>query len=128
MKKVITVALVLASVLSLTACKPREMKSDTYKLIKQAISLMEDYHSGKKTPDAVEGALESIEARLRSIEKRDKGKVTGNVYAMQNDTYASCAATYVNSFLIGMKHYSSYDSFGMNDTYDKLESLKRLIK
>ena len=128
MKKVLSIALVLVAVLSLTACKPRGMKADTYKLIKQAIRLMEDFHEGKKDPDAVEAALESIKSRLDSIEKRDKGKVTGSRYGMQNDDYALSAAISINSFLTGMKHYSVYDSFGTNDTYDTLESLKRLIK
>ena len=104
------------------------MKSDTYRLIKQAISLMDDYHEGKKDAAAVTGPLQSIYERLKTIEKRDKGNVVGNKYAMQNDGYASCACVYVHSFLVGIEQSPMFAGTTINDTYDTVEKLKNLIK
>jgi len=124
MKKLIPLALVLFSIICLVSCKPKSMTKDTYQLIKQAISLMEDYHSGKITGDDVKGPLKSIKTQLDSIAKRDKGKHTGgSEYANQNDFYASTAAMYVDQFV---DHIDSV--LFENDTYTPFENLKGLLE
>ena len=122
MKKVLSLVLISIVFLSLTACKPKEMTTDTYKLIKQALSLMEDYHAGKITSEEVDGPLESISARLDAIALRDKGKIRGSQYALQNDWYADTASMYIDHFIM----YKNTSIFN-HDTYKPMESLKGLL-
>lgn len=125
MKKLLSLLLIFVLIISLVSCsKPKPMTKDTYQLIKQAISLMEDYHSGKIAGDDVKGPLKSIKTQLDSIAKRDKGKHTGgSEYANQNDFYASTAAMYVDQFV---DHMDSV--LFENDTYTPFENLKGLLE
>lgn len=124
MKKLIPFFLLLLLLVTLVSCKPKSMTKDTYDLIKQALSLMEDYHSGKITGTDVKGPLNSIKTQLNTIAKRDKGKHTGgSEYANQNDFYASTAAMYVGHFIDSIN--SSLHNY---DTYRPYQHLKELIE
>ena len=65
-KNVLFVFILLFCLLFLPSCKPDGMLNDTYKLAKQAISVMEDYHDFKITS-------EQADERLKLIQKKQGG-------------------------------------------------------
>lgn len=123
MKKLFSILLIFIVILSFPACRPKGMKKDVYDLAKQALRLMDDYHSGKIASEDVDAPLNSIISRLESIEKRDEGKRTGSEYGMNNSQYASCIKIHISSFL-----FNKNFQYANGDTYDAVENIKNLLK
>ena len=122
-KNVLFVFILLFCLLFLPSCKPDGMLNDTYKLAKQAISVMEDYHDFKITSEQADERLKLIQNQLDIIYKRDGNKQTGrSEYSLSNGAHALNINITISTFITNK-------NFGYNnsDTITPLKELKNYI-
>lgn len=108
-KLVFTVLLFLTSfILASCGSKPDNMDGETYKLGKNAVSVMEDYLDGNIGSDEADERLSNISDRLDDLENDNE----------LEDLTTSMVALDISTFSLNM---SMSDNEGMEDAYNDLK-------
>lgn len=116
----IPICFLLFAVFLCSSCgRPKGMTKEVYDLGKQALQLMEDYHSGKISSSDVNAPLENIKARLETIQNGPTANIKAGPYGLSNGSYASFITIDISSFL-----YNKDFEYASGDTYEAVQSLK----
>lgn len=120
----IPICFLLCAVFLCSSCgRPKGMTKEVYDLGKQALQLMEDYHSGKISSSDVNAPLENIKARLETIQNGPTANYRASQYGLSNGQYALSITIYISSFL-----YNKDFSYASGDTFEAVQSLKDVLR
>lgn len=132
-KRLLALLMVVSIVFSLSACgdsAPDTLSKDTYKLGKEALSVMDKYLAEKMDADEAEKKLSNVMTQLEEeADTLSKKSAEGDIEATGYNFYNGTVSFWVSSFVMGMYGYentagNTYDCQSVRDSLAEVLEVK----